>query len=250
MNYQEIFKDPILKLYNWIIPKDSVLRSNLYNWFLWTIFPDPLDELLLQLVRDKCQLKFIEIGANDGITFDPLYKFIRKFNWKGILVEPHPYYFDQLKKNYQGLRNKKISFANVALAEKSGKREFFYFDVSGLTKKEYNFYKCICSLDQSHLEKLKSQNPKLKIKSTEVVTTTLMQLIEGNSLQDVDLVMIDAEGKDYEIIRSIDFTKINPKIIYYEHFHIEDTQKESLSRLLTSHGYRQFEGKINTIAYQ
>ncbi len=33
---------------------------------------------------------FIGIGANDGVTHDPLYPFVRDFGWRGIMVEPIP----------------------------------------------------------------------------------------------------------------------------------------------------------------
>jgi hypothetical protein len=33
---------------------------------------------------------FIGIGANDGVTHDPLYPFVRDFRWRGIIVEPIP----------------------------------------------------------------------------------------------------------------------------------------------------------------
>ena len=32
---------------------------------------------------------FIEVGANDGIYLDPLYPYIIKNNWSGILIEPN-----------------------------------------------------------------------------------------------------------------------------------------------------------------
>lgn len=33
-------------------------------------------------------LRFIQIGVYDGITGDPLHKYIRKFGWREVLVEP------------------------------------------------------------------------------------------------------------------------------------------------------------------
>ena len=44
---------------------------------------------------------FIQVGANDGITGDDLRKYILKYQWHGILVEPVPYVFDRLIKNYK-----------------------------------------------------------------------------------------------------------------------------------------------------
>src|SRR6266568_4231619 len=40
---------------------------------------------------------FIGIGANDGVTHDPLYPFVRDFEWRGIMVEPIPEVFAELE---------------------------------------------------------------------------------------------------------------------------------------------------------
>src|SRR5664279_1658362 len=45
---------------------------------------------------------FIGIGANDGVTHDPLYPFVRDFGWRGIMVEPIPEAFAALERNYAG----------------------------------------------------------------------------------------------------------------------------------------------------
>ncbi|MCK5467407.1 MAG: hypothetical protein KAI99_02830, partial [Cyclobacteriaceae bacterium] len=68
-------KKQILSIYNFLLPKDSRLRRNLYNKYLWHIFPDILDAHLQKLTKGETGIKFIEIGANDGISWDPLFKF-------------------------------------------------------------------------------------------------------------------------------------------------------------------------------
>lgn len=55
--------------------------------------------LMLTTVRPY----FIGIGANDGVTHDPLYPFVRDFGWRGIMVEPIPEAFAALERNYAGL---------------------------------------------------------------------------------------------------------------------------------------------------
>jgi hypothetical protein len=43
---------------------------------------------------------FIQIGAFDGQTSDPIHSWIRKERWQGIFVEPQPEPFQALRKNY------------------------------------------------------------------------------------------------------------------------------------------------------
>jgi hypothetical protein len=46
-------------------------------------------DLFLKLLS-KDKVRFIQIGANDGIKNDPVHAFIKKYYWTGILVEPIP----------------------------------------------------------------------------------------------------------------------------------------------------------------
>ena len=46
--------------------------------------------------KEKTAGTFIEVGANDGITYSNTY-FLEKFRqWKGICIEPHPGAFEKL----------------------------------------------------------------------------------------------------------------------------------------------------------
>jgi len=48
------------------------------------------------------ELTFIQIGTFDGITKDPLYKYIERYGWRGIMVEPQPRPASQLRELYRG----------------------------------------------------------------------------------------------------------------------------------------------------
>jgi len=46
---------------------------------------------------------FVKVGANHGLTGDPVADLILNENsWKGLLIEPVPYCFDRLQLNYSG----------------------------------------------------------------------------------------------------------------------------------------------------
>ena len=47
---------------------------------------------------------FVQIGANNGIDFDDMYKIAVSNNLSGIVVEPISYYFDILKEVYKNHR--------------------------------------------------------------------------------------------------------------------------------------------------
>ena len=58
--------------------------------------------------------KFIKVGANDGLKTDPFGKLILNCkNWTGALIEPVPYLFDKLNKNYS---SKRFSLHQLAIS--------------------------------------------------------------------------------------------------------------------------------------
>ena len=56
----------------------------------------------------------IQIGANDGLRFDTLNYYIKKYKTKSILVEPIKNNFEDLKNNYKEYKN--IIFENLAIS--------------------------------------------------------------------------------------------------------------------------------------
>ena len=58
-----------------------------------------LGKFLDALLRDLENIKFIQVGSNDGIQNDPLRKYIlNKDTWSGLLIEPVPNIFLNLEK--------------------------------------------------------------------------------------------------------------------------------------------------------
>ena len=56
----------------------------------------PGSDLRLDEIRrlvDACDspgFYFLDIGANDGVTNDPIFPFIEERGWRGLAVEPDP----------------------------------------------------------------------------------------------------------------------------------------------------------------
>jgi hypothetical protein len=67
---------------------------------------------------------FVEIGANDGQKHDHLHPFVMSGAWRGVLVEPVPYLFARLQRNYAGVD--RLALENVAIADRDGTQPFFH----------------------------------------------------------------------------------------------------------------------------
>src|SRR3989338_9032362 len=78
---------------------------------------------LNELATVRQDVFFVEIGAMDGVSFDPLYAVAKKHGWRGLLVEPLPDLFAKLKENYSGVAG--VSFENMAVAEEKGEKVMY-----------------------------------------------------------------------------------------------------------------------------
>src|SRR3989344_5088239 len=75
------------------------------------------------LATAQQDILFVEIGAMDGVSFDPLYAVVMKYRWRGLLVEPLPDLFARLKENYKDATG--VLFENAAIAEERGEKVMY-----------------------------------------------------------------------------------------------------------------------------
>ncbi|MFM7683833.1 MAG: hypothetical protein ACKO7P_13995, partial [Bacteroidota bacterium] len=75
----------------------------------------PIFQNLLTNFVDKLpeDVFFVEIGANDGVDFDPIYQAVIKKKWSGVYIEPQKSVFMKLQSNFLGCEN--IYFENIAI---------------------------------------------------------------------------------------------------------------------------------------
>ena len=73
-------------------------------------------EILKYFFEKKEITSLIQIGANDGESFDQLSTFIKKYQINSILVEPIDEHFQNLKSVYSSLKN--VILEKVAISDR------------------------------------------------------------------------------------------------------------------------------------
>jgi|694.fasta_scaffold28343_11 FkbM family methyltransferase len=181
---------------------------------------DEFNELL-----DGKELFFIQIGANDGISVDPIHNLVKKNNWTGILFEPGKDAFGDLIKNYHGHTN--LTFVNAAVSNYDGRGELF----CGTTTPHF-------TLNELKAKHMFDVEPTL----VEVDIMSPKTIIDKYSVKKVDLLQIDAEGHDFTIIKAFPFDLIKPKIIRYEYVNLnyDEIDAEGADKFLKQYGYTSF----------
>src|SRR5207249_62232 len=70
-------------------------------------------------------LFIVHIGSNDGKSGDPLYPLIKRHrSWQVLFVEPVPFLFDQLRRNYG--KHPRFRYEQVAIADRRQMMPFYY----------------------------------------------------------------------------------------------------------------------------
>lgn len=187
---------------------------------------DGQDEFLCKLFKNKKDGFFLDIGAYDGIKFSNTYFMEKSLGWNGICVEPNPKVFEELSKN----RN--CICLNCCVSEEKGKFEFLSISgygvmLSGLL----NF------LDPQHLQRIDDSIRQFGGSKTIIVLPSLRveTILEEHKIIEVDYCNIDVEGGEMSVLRSIDFSKINIKVLTIEN----NYGSKEISRFLKRLGYKK-----------
>jgi FkbM family methyltransferase len=202
-------------------------------------------ELQSLVSRPQHRLKFVQIGANDGISFDSLYGFVTQHACSGIVVEPLPDLFERLRANYADYPL--ILPVNKAIHETVGARPLFRVAREALARYS-GWAGGIASFDRAHL--LRHGIAPEDVIAQPVACMPLMELLQETATLDADLLQIDAEGYDSAILRMIDFARFRPHLIKYEHKAMTAAERAAHVATLVQHGYRCVVEGTDTIAWQ
>lgn len=208
-------------------------------------------KLIRKMVRFYPHAFFIQIGANDGDQLDPLREAVHGGQWRGIMVEPVPYVFKKLKSNNGHLADR-IALENVAIATVCGSLPFWHLAQADDGEKLPRLYDAIGSFNKDVVLKHINFIPDIhnRLVCTRVNCVTFEELCRRNNVDAVDILQIDTEGYDFEIIKTIDFEKIKPTLLIYEHHHFDEATEKICQKFLCGKGYEFFKEGMDTWCLQ
>ena len=196
---------------------------------------------------------FVQIGASDGLRWDPIREFIVRDGWEGILVEPLPTIFEVLRHNYGYMQERKLVFVNAAVSSDAGELVFWTFDnefLSKLSLEERIIYSQKSSFNKEHVlrwVRLNNHEDKI-VKAIKIPCVSLNELVANHwDKRPINLVVIDAEGHDAAIIQGIDFSVINPEVIFFESHNL-GAKKGEVYKFLSMNHYEILELGGDTVA--
>lgn len=159
------------------------------------------------LFKNKKQGVFLDIGANDGITFSNSYFFEKELGWTGTCFEPQKEAFLKLQSNRNSLNVKGCASDQTCI-------DVFY-NVTGYgemlsgLKSQY---------DPRHLERIKHTIAEHggSIFETDIECYNINEFLINNKNYEIDFMSLDTEGGELKILKAIDFSIIKMKAVVIE----------------------------------
>ena len=231
-------------------PPDSRVGHWLRSTY-WSIRPDSVRGVHMWVIsayaRSVRPVRFIQVGSNDAGYGDPLRYHILHDAWRGIMIEPLPFIFRRLRARYANLDG--LIFENVAIDKQAGQRSFYHlrddddpalppwYDQLGSFLKE-NVFK--------HADLLPDMEQ--RIVETPVQCASLDQLINKHEFVGFQLLHVDAEGYDWEILKTLHLDVHRPDIILFEHKHLQASDYGDCLNHLHAAGYETNADSVDTLA--
>jgi len=153
---------------------------------------------------------FLDIGANDGVTFSNTRALV-ELGWAGVYVEPGNGALDKLCENLPDARAWKrnvrgwLRYIQVAVSDRDG--------VATLHESDENSGRMLSTLIESHARKWGCYG----FAPVTVETVTVATLLARAELSRVDFLSIDTEGNDLVIFQQFNLSALGVRVCCVEH---------------------------------
>ena len=152
-----------------------------------------------------------------------------------LLVEPVPHNIRAINENLKEFKN--IYLEPVAVASVRETKDFFFVKATSINKLKKHWASGIGSFNKNHLLNHRTKRFLIEeddIDKIPIKTIKFEDLIEKYSITEIDKILIDIEGYEYEILRDMDLKKVRINSILFEYKHFDGYQKtgEKLEEIL------------------
>lgn len=184
------------------------------------------DKLVFELLGNKQCGNFVDIGANDGVTFSNSLFFEEK-GWSGICVEPHSTIFKNLEKR------RKCKVLNACISDTN--KDVTFYQVEGASHmlsgiKEF--------MDERHFARIRREisGNGGAVTEVKIQAITPRSLLLNHNVSKVDFLSVDTEGCELSILKFFNFNEIPVACISVEN----GSRSPAIFKHLTSNGFHLY----------
>lgn len=154
-----------------------------------------------------------------------------------MLIEPVPHMFERLKQTYAD--NERCTLVNVAIAPTSGSLPIYFIDprAKELMPEIPDYFEQLPSFDKQRVLGFLGPKGASLLREQMVQTAPLGELLARYQVRHVDMLQIDAEGFDYEVLKTFPFDRMKPAIVCIENCHLSKADRAAASALMDQYCY-------------
>jgi FkbM family methyltransferase len=196
-----------------------------------------------------------QIGAADGILVDPLRPLLVNFDMPSVLLEPNPYLFKALTKNYAG--NRRTKLLNAAFDRTAG--TLMLNAVNPLKSRENGLPDWAMGVSSAFNDRNAIGGKTIDLETTRLInecveailvtTVDVECLLRLNGGRHPAIVVVDAEGMDFIVVEAIIRFGLRPTVLQYEVQCLPPEERQQIVDLLANEYVVMSFGK-DSIAYK
>jgi FkbM family methyltransferase len=192
------------------------------------------EDLILRFILETYKIKngfFVDVGCNGPIRYSNTYSLYAN-GWQGVNID-----MDKDMLSAYSIERKHDIIYHAAVSDKEESLDACFYQSSFVN-----------SLDEKHNNYWGKVEPIKRIET--IKTQTLTSILNNLNLGDIniDILLVDCEGYDIHVIKSLDFNKYRPKIIIVEMhgFNINNPIENEVYNYLKNENYKlQYYATVN-----
>jgi len=158
------------------------------------------DKKIIKLFKGKKKGTYLDLGCFHPIRQNNTYLFYR-LGWRGVNIDLNPLTIEL----FNIARPDDINICAAISSKKGSKNLFFDHELSTLN-----------TINKNHTIFLKKAFGKTNFKKRKIKTNTLNNILKENNVKKIDFMNIDIEGNELEVLKALNFKKLDIKIICIE----------------------------------
>lgn len=191
------------------------------------------DLILARIFEDQPRGFYVDVGAHHPRRFSNTELLYRR-GWRGMNIDAAPGSMRAFKR----LRSRDINL-EVGVAATSETRPFYVFNEPALN-----------TFDAERAKEI--EKPPYKVVSVENVRCApLSELLREHRIDRLDLLTVDAEGYDFQVLQTLDWTATRPRVVLTEQFSTDVAQLLTSERhaFLAERDYQLVAKTFNSVFY-
>jgi FkbM family methyltransferase len=188
-------------------------------------------------------VSFIQVGANDGVTSDPLYAHVHKHKWSGLVIEAVDEFFKQLTENYAPIET--VQCVKALCAEV--RTPLTFFKVKNIDRLPSPELRGISSLSRDVIRGHFDSDATFRefVEEISLEAVPLDEVMRAHGVARTNILLIDTEGADLRVLRGFDLDRFQPDLVMMEYYHLSLGERQMLNTRMHAAGYQRVIGAMD-----